>query len=324
VSIILKQPIVGPTAWVGNDFADEQSYIHQLTATDLADINVGLAQMHEQGKAFPQQSQDDLPLHQFANKLTAYADELENGRGFFVLRGLPLEQYSQMEIHAIYYSIGLHLGHPVGQNPKGDLLGAVENVADANDKYSRVYETNRYLPYHTDPSDVVALLCLRQAKQGGLSSLVSAASIYNEILAQHSEYLGLYYKAYHYAHLCEDKPGLSPLFSYYQGKLSCRYLRQYIELGHDIMQHPLAQVELEALDIFDQIMLQPELRLDMMLQPGDMQFANNYMVLHSRTSFEDHEQANQRRKLLRLWLKMPNARQLAAEFPGRNGFALPN
>ena len=102
-----------------------------------------------------------------------------------------------------------------------------------------------------------------------------------------------------------------------------RYLRQYIELGHEMMNQPLCQVEREALDLFDQIMLQQEMRLDMMLQPGDMQFANNYLVLHSRTSFEDHTAPEQRRKLLRLWLKMPNARTLAPEFPGRNGFPLP-
>ena len=182
---------------------------------------------------------------------------------------------------------------------------------------------NRYLPYHSDPSDAVALLCLRQAKQGGLSSLVSVAAIYNELLEKYPQYIGIYYKFFYYAHLCEDQPSLSPLFSFHNNKLSCRYLRQYIELGHEVMNFPLAKVEIEALNLFDEIMQQEHLRLDMMMQPGDMQFANNYMVLHSRSSFEDFEELDQRRKLLRLWLKMPNARELAPEFPGRNGFPLP-
>jgi len=323
MSTILKQPITGPSAWTAKDYSNDESYIHHLTQEDVADINSALSLLSKLGKTFPNFDKQNFPLQQLETKLTRLADELEDGRGFFLLRGLPLAQYTQAQAHAIYYGIGLHLGIPIAQNPRGDILGGVENVGDPNDKQTRVYETNLYLPYHTDPSDVVGLLCLRKAKTGGLSSLVSVAAIYNQLLTHHPEYLGLYYKTYHYAHLGNDLPTPSPLFSYHKGKLSCRYLRQYIELGHEMMKQPLCQVEREALDLFDQIMLQQEMRLDMMLQPGDMQFANNYLVLHSRTSFEDHTAPEQRRKLLRLWLKMPNARTLAPEFPGRNGFPLP-
>ena len=322
MSTILKQPVTGPSAWTAKDYIDDTSYIHHLREQDLADIKAGLAQLKVYGKKFPHFGQQDFPLQHLATKLTQLVDDLENGRGFFLLRGLPLEQFTQEQQHTIYYGIGLHLGIPVGQNPRGDILGAVENVGDPNDKQTRVYETNLFLPYHTDPSDVVGLLSLRKAKQGGLSSLVSSAAIYNQILSEYPEYLGLYYKTYYYAHLGKQRPTPSPLFSYHKGKLSCRYLRQYIELGHEMLEHPLSQVELKALDIFDEIMLRDEMRLNMMLEPGDMQFANNYLVLHSRNSFEDHEDVNQRRKLLRLWLKMPNARELAPEFPGRNGFPL--
>lgn len=102
-----------------------------------------------------------------------------------------------------------------------------------------------------------------------------------------------------------------------------RYLRQYLELGCDIKGVPLSKVEMEALDCFDRIMHSPEIRVDMLMEPGDLQFANNYAVLHSRTEFEDHDDVTQRRRMLRLWLKMPNARELAPEFPGRNGFPMP-
>ena len=322
MSTILKQPITGPSAWTATDYINDDSYIHHLTDQDLANIKAGVAQLKMHGKTFPHFSQQDFPLQHLGAKLAQLADDLENGRGFFLLRGLPLDQFTQEQQHTIYYAIGLHLGIPVAQNPRGDILGAVENVGDPNDKQTRVYETNLFLPYHTDPSDVVGLLSLRKAKQGGLSSLVSSAAIYNQILSEYPEYLGLYYKTYYYAHLGKQRPTPSPLFSYHKGKLSCRYLRQYIELGHEILEHPLSQVELKALDIFDEIMLREDMRLNMMLKPGDMQFANNYLVLHSRNSFEDHEDVNQRRKLLRLWLKMPNARELAPEFPGRNGFPL--
>jgi hypothetical protein len=195
----------------------------------------------------------------------------------------------------------------------------VINVGDSSNKETRVYETNLYLPYHTDPSDVVGLLCVRKAKSGGMSSLVSAAAIYNEIITRQPELLGIFYRPFCYAHLGEDKT--SPIFSFHDGKLSCRYLRQYIELGFEQMGIPLSLIEQEALDLFDNIMMAPEMRIDMMLEPGDIQFANNYTVLHSRTAFEDHNEQDQRRKKLRLWLKMESTRKLAPDFPGRDGFS---
>ena len=324
MSIILKTPITGPAAWKGAELAGDTSWLHQLSTQQIAALDAALAQVKARGLTFPNFGKGDFPIGEdWAKALAQHSDELENGRGFMVLRGLPVERYTEEDIQIIYYGIGLHMGMPVRQNPRGDLLGLVMNVGDVSQKTTRVYETNLYLPYHSDPSDVVGLLCVRKAKQGGLSSLVSVAAIYNEILRKHPEYLGLYYRCWYFSHLCEDLPSLSPIFSHHQGKLSCRYLRQYIELGHEVRQLPLSKVEIEALDLFDEIMHREDLRLSMMLEPGDLQFANNYAVLHSRNEFEDHGVHELNRKMLRLWLKMPNARVLAPEFPGRNGFPAP-
>ena len=324
MSIILKNPITGPAAWKGVDLQGDTSWLHPLSGEAIATLDAALAHVKAHGLTFPHFGKSDFPLGDWTQTLQACSEELENGRGFLVLRGLPVARYTEEEINILYYGIGLHMGVPVRQNPRGDLLGVVMNVGDVSQKTTRVYETNLYLPYHSDPSDVVGLLCVRKARQGGLSSLVSVAAIYNEILQHHPEYLGLYYRMWYFAHLCEDLPSLSPIFSHHQGKLSCRYLRQYIELGHEIRQLPLSRVEVEALDLFDHIMHREDLRLSMMLEPGDLQFANNYAVLHSRNEFEDHGVHERNRKMLRLWLKMPNARVLAPEFPGRNGFPAPD
>ena len=323
MSALLTSKIETSAAWVGGDFDGDESWVHVLSDEALRSIDLAVCRLEQTVKSDLSFSKTDFPLDAFSAELACYADELENGRGFFLLRGLPVERYSEDDLRAIYFGIGLHLGTPVGQNPQGDLLGTVMNVGDPQDKNTRVFQTNLYLPYHTDPSDVVGLLCLRKAQRGGLSSLVSAAAVYNAILEQAPAYLGLFYRAYHYAHLRTDGAGQSPIFSYHDGKLSCRYLRQYIELGHEQRAQRLSAVEREALDLFDQISQAKHMRLDMMLQPGDMQFANNYAVLHSRSAFEDADELDQRRKLLRLWLKMPNARALAPEFPGRNGFEVP-
>ena len=326
MSSILQTPLTGPAAWRGEDLAHDRSWIHHWSSEAIAALDAALAHLKASGKRFPDFALADFPLPAALRaELAQHAETLENGRGFVVLRGLPVERYSDEDISALYYGIGLHMGQPVRQNPRGDLLGLVMNVGDKTQKTTRVYETNSYLPYHTDPSDMVGLLCVRKAREGGLSSLVSVGAIYNEILRTHPEYLGLYYRQWYCAHLCETgtAPGLTPIFSYFEGKLACRYLRQYIELGHEMQGLPLSPVEVEALDLFDRVIHMPELRLDMMLEPGDIQFANNYAVLHSRNGFEDHDDPAQRRKLLRLWVKMPNARALAPEFPGRNGFPAP-
>lgn len=323
MSLVRMTPITGPAAWRGPDFDGDESWIHRLSAAEIDALDEALAAVARSGRRFPDFGPEHFPIGALGAVLPAFAETLENGRGFLLLRGLPVARYSDEQLKSVCCGIGLHLGLPVRQNPRGDLLGEVMNVGDLNSKHTRVYETNLYLPYHSDPSDVVGLMCVRKAREGGLSSLVSVASIYNQILLHHPQYLALYYRCWYFAHLCEPQPSLSPIFSFHQGKLSCRYLRQYLELGHELRGYPLSKVDIEALDLFDQVMHDPAIRLDMMLEPGDLQFANNYAVLHSRTAFQDHEAPELRRRMLRLWLKMPNARVLAPEFPGRNGFPAP-
>jgi len=319
MGMILKEKIQGSMAWKGKELSQDDSWIYYLSENTIKSLENALHHVQEKGLKAPNFSKLDFPIPDLANEITYFVDELERGRGFLLIRGLPIERYTEEEISTIYYGIGLHMGNPVTQNGKGDFLGMVTNVGDLNNKNTRVYETNLYLPYHSDLSDVVGLLSIRKAKSGGVSSLVSAVTIYNEILEKHPEYLGILYRPFYFAHLGEALPSLSPIFSYHAGKLSCRYMRGYIELGHELREFPLSKVEIEALDLIDSILHDEDIRLDMMLEPGDIQFANNYAVLHSRTEFEDYEEQDRRRKLLRLWLKMSNARELAPEFPGRNG-----
>jgi hypothetical protein len=83
--------------------------------------------------------------------------ELETDTGFILVRGIPVDRYDDDDVNSIYWGLGLHMGKPVRQNPQGDLIGRVMNVGDLDDRQTRVYETNAYLPYHTDPTDVVGI-----------------------------------------------------------------------------------------------------------------------------------------------------------------------
>ena len=321
---ILTSPITDKCAWKGEDIADKEDWIIRLDQHLISVLNNALKTIQAKNLQAPNFEKSDVPIDDatFLTLVNEVSEELENGYGFIVIRGLDASVYSEQDLIDIFYILGLYLGVPVVQDKGGQLLGLVENVGDVNDKQTRVYQTNENLPFHADLSDVVGLLCIRKAMKGGESSLVSFSAVYNTILEEYPQYLGYYYHPAYLNHLGKEGPGLTPMFSYWEGKLACRYLRKYIETGHELMNVPLSRVQIEALDVFDEISHRPEYRLDMMLEHGDIQLCNNYVVMHSRQSFEDYPEADKRRKLVRLWLKMANARTLAPDFPGKNGYLL--
>ncbi len=319
MGVILKEKVQGVSAWKGKDLLKDDSWIYHWSDEAIASLENALEQIKQKGLQVPNFTKDDFPIPELADEIAYFNDELENGKGFLLLRGLPIERYTDEDTSIIYYGLGLHMGTPVSQNIKGDMLGHVRNIGELDTTKVRVYETNENLPYHTDLSDVVGLLSLRKAKTGGLSSLSSGMTLYNEILEKHPEYIGILHRLFLMEHLGNGEPGFTPIFSYHDGKLSNRYMRKYIEIAQENAGFPLSKVDIEALDLVDSILNDEDLRMDMMMEPGDIQFANNYSILHSRTEFEDYEDVNNRRHLLRLWLKMPNARELAPDFPGRNG-----
>ena len=320
MTIISKNKIQSISAWEAADFKNNNTWKKVLNDEQVKELLEALGNVKNLNKKFPNFSKKEFILNTLGAELNSWAKELENGSGFMLLKNIPIHGLNEEDTNILYYGLGLYLGEPVRQNPSGDLIGKVMNIGDLSDRQTRVYETNAYLPYHSDPSDLVGLLCIRKAKSGGISSLISSHAIYNEILDNYKEYLSILYKPMYYPHLGGSEPALSPIYSFYENKMTCRYMRQYIELGHDMMNSPLSNIEIEALDLMDFIMEKKNLRLDMMLEPGDLQLVNNYNVLHSRTSFEDYEKLSYRRKKLRLWLKSRHARNLGYIFQGRNGF----
>ncbi|MFD4705844.1 TauD/TfdA family dioxygenase [Gottfriedia sp. NPDC058432] len=321
MSTILNEKIQGRSAWKGIDLAKDESWIYFLTDTTIAVLEKATLCVQQRGLKAPDFKKEDFPIPDLADEIKYFVDELENGRGFLLIRGLPMERYSDEEASIIYWGLGLHLGLPIIQSKNGELLGHIKNVGkDFNDNTKvRGYQTNVHLDYHTDLADVVGLLCLRKAKSGGLSSIASAMSIYNEILEKHPEYLEILYRSFAHDLRGEETPGQSPvvqspIFSYFGGKLSCRYIRQYVQSAQTKTGIFLTEEEIEAFDFIDSLTHDKNFHIDMMMEPGDMQFVNNYTVFHSRTHFEDFEEEDKKRHLLRLWLMMPNGRKIAPGF----------
>lgn len=321
------QPVQHPSAWFGRDLRRDTSWIAHLTPRDLDEIAAAVHRVNARGLALAEVGRGNFPLPTLGAKLAGWLEEIRTGRGFVVLRGLNVADYSDDEVGLIFWAIGAYLGVPVTQNPRGDLLG---HVYDHGRRYGdidvRGYETNAHLPFHSDSCDLVGLLCLRRAKRGGLSSIVSSVTLHNEILRRHPEYLPPLYRGFHYikreAALTEDPVTAYrlPVFGAKDGYISARLVRNQINAACRKTGTPLEPIEQAALDFLDGLAYDPDIHLDMDLQLGDMQLCNNYTILHSRTAFEDYSEPERRRHMVRLWLTFRERRALADGFPAHEGY----
>ena len=325
---VLRNPITDRSAWKGCDLAESQDWIYTLTPAAITEIDEALARLREKPVSLTEMRREHFPLTAVADDIAGVANELENGRGFCVVRGLPFGKYSDDDIARIFWGIGTHLGYPISQNASGDLLGHVRAVEGLRymDKNVRGYQTSAELFFHNDNCDIVGLLCFRKAKSGGVSRLASAMTLYNEVLAKHPEYLDVLARGFHYDLRGEELPGVSPLtphripvYSYFEGRLSCRYVYTAIVTAARKAGLSFTDEETAAMTFLNETAAREDVRLDMMLEPGDMQFCNNHMVLHSRTAYEEWPEADRKRHMLRLWLNNPNGRKLAPEFADRYG-----
>ncbi|GAA5236519.1 TauD/TfdA family dioxygenase [Verticiella sediminum] len=326
---IWQQPLRGPQAWTRADLAASDAWQPELTAADRREIAAALAHATAAQVPMLHWRQADFPLRELGGRLAAISDQVRDGLGITLLRGLDIADYTDEQVCMIYWGLGLYLGEPLGQNPKGDLLG---HVFDQGREYGQLdvrgYETSAYLPYHTDSANMVGLMCLRQGLSGGRSSFVSAVSIYNAILAEHPEYLELLYRGFYYIRREEALTGNGvsntplPVFGVRDGVLSCRYIRNQINAGAVKRGIPLTDVERAALDFFDAQTQREDLRVDFMLQPGEMAFCNNLTMLHSRTGFVDGTERHQRRHMLRLWLRFSAPWPVTEDFGEQRNFEL--
>jgi TfdA family taurine catabolism dioxygenase TauD len=253
-------------------------------------------------------------------------DEVLNGRGFVLIRGLPVEGRPIADSALAYWAIGTRFGSPRSQNAMGHLLGHVTDLGLATaDPNVRTYQTTERQHFHTDSCDVVALLCLKTARSGGLSSIVSSMSIYNEMANRRPDLLARLLQPFATDRRGEvpvgEKPYFDmPVYNEYEGYISAIYSGTYIRSAQRFPDVPrLTPLDIEALEMFDDLANDKELRLDMELRPGDMQFLHNHTCLHDRTAFVDWPEPERKRHLLRLWLAAPGARPLPPVFAQRYG-----
>ena len=316
-----------PAAWYGSNMATHpELWTYHLTPPEITELKVAADAFLCSGSDIGLLTVPTFVLPRLAPKLTDLRNELKDGIGFRLIRGLPVGELTPAQIATIFCGIGTHIGALRSQNAQGHLLGHVRDVgADPQDYRTRIYQTNARQTFHTDSSDAVALLCLRDGMEGGNSLLASSVTIYNEIASRAPELLPRLFDPIATDRRGEVRAGQEPFFtipvySWHEGFLTSIYQRQYINSAARHEAAPrLTTDQTTALDLHDALANDPANHIEMRLEPGDMQFVYNHTMLHDRTGFKDWPNLSDRRHLLRLWLSLPKDRPLPESFCERYG-----
>ena len=310
-------------AWRGPEMCAGSGWELRLSDAEVAEIDRAVAAID---RPLIEVDRDAFPLPALGPKLARLRRELLEGRGFFLLRGLPVGRMSREEAVAAFWGIGAHFGSARSQNARGHLMGHVKDVGlHSSDPNVRVYQTRERQLFHTDSVDIVALMCLQPARSGGLSSIVSSVAVHNEMARRRPDLAAELYEPFIVDRRGEVPEGMKPwfalpVFNRIGDELTTIYTRRYIESARRFREVPaLTPKQVEALDLFDSLCNSDEFRLDMAFESGDMQFLCNHVILHDRTAFEDWPEPERRRHLLRLWLCPPSGRRLPEAFAARYG-----
>jgi hypothetical protein len=328
--LILPSEIQGPSAWYGPETLTRRDWIEALSETEIGEVERATKRLAGARSDITEIRRDDFPLPTLGPRLQRILDDTLNGRGFALIKSLPVERWTKLESAIAFFGIGAHIGSPRPQNAKGHMLGHVKDLGmSSNDPNTRIYQTRERQTYHTDSCDIVALLCLRTAKSGGLSSLVSSVTIFNEMRRRRPDLAKILFEPVETDRRGEMDAGQQPyfripVFNWHEGLLSTIYQRQYIESARRAPEvQPLTSAQIEAMDMFDALANDPALNMHMEFRPGDIQLVHNHTILHDRTAFEDWPEPERKRHLLRLWLAPANARPLPPVFAERYGRITP-
>jgi alpha-ketoglutarate-dependent taurine dioxygenase len=318
-------PIVeSPAAWRGAELLSRPDWLHTLNDAEQQEL--------KRAAAAPNGVDGDpittaaLPLPTLAPRLARIQEALEAGSGATLMRGFPLSDLPTVQAARAYFALAQQLGAPLSQSASGERIFHVRDEGFArDDPRARGPNTRKRLSFHTDRCDVIAFLCLRQAKAGGENDLVSSAALYNEVRTRRpdllAELMRPYYYQRHNVDLGNELPFCrQPVFSFCQGHFAGSYLRVLIERAYASAEIPdMTDRQREALDFLEQVAEDPALHVRIRQRPGDILLLNNWVTFHRRSEFEDHAEPERKRHLLRIWLSVPNSRPIDPLFVDNYG-----
>ncbi|MGW2564372.1 TauD/TfdA family dioxygenase [Streptomyces sp. NPDC001514] len=303
------EPFTGPALWHGPDLADRDEWVLRLPAQQHGELRTALRTARRRGATLLRMTAADFPLPTLAGALAGIAEELASGRGFVLIKGIPVGELSEADAGAVLRGIGQYLGRPVPQDADGHTLCHVRDTGGtAAGSAVPGYRTRTRVPFHTDESDLLGLLCLRPARSGGGTSLVSSAALHNAVADLRPDLVERLYRTHFFDRRDEHAPGerpylAAPLATRYGAALSMRYDRGRLEAARSLAGVPRpGPADTELYDLLDALAGSPRLRLDLRLEAGDLLLVDNHVVMHARSEFEDFDEPERGRHLLRLWL----------------------
>ena len=312
-----------PMPWYARDVRDDLSWVQRLSAEEVAGFDQALAHAKTQPKPLLAMEQKDFPLSPAARNALERAIASTQGRwGMCLVKGFPVDRWSEADCRLAYWGMGLYMGVGRTQNKASEIINDVRDAGgDYKVKGGRGYNTNAQLDFHQDSCDVVALLCRRTAKSGGTSKVISSMALREQVQARRPDLMAVLEADFHHSYQGTQDPSQAPfyrcpIFSRPGEVFTARTNRKNtVAAQRDFEEVPrLTPAQTEALDLLDELMPSEQLCYSMELEQGDLQLLNNYVTLHSRTHFEDHEQPDDKRHLFRLWLAVPQSQPLPPAF----------
>lgn len=313
------------SAWHGPDMAGRKEWIHRLTQAELDEL-AAAADATADREVVPL-ARDDFDLPLLDSTLARLRADILHGRGFAILRGLPVGEWDMARMVRVYWAIASRMGRPIAQNSLGNVLGHVFDVGgNAEDPHQRAHQSTGALPFHTDISaEIVGLLCLRGARSGGASALASVTTLWNEIVATRPDLAETLTRPFYLDRRGDEIDGQEPWFVMpvlvpTETDVLVSHNPRFVRSAQRFPQVPeLTRDQEEALDLLQALADDPRFKLEIDFQPGDLQLVNNLALLHSRTAYRDWQERERRRHLLRLWLCVPGGRTLPETFFARQG-----
>lgn len=308
----MHMPMDGPAAWTGAELASRTDWIHDLTPAEVADIERVVASVRALGAPRENLTRNACAFDVLAPAIAAWRETLARGRGFLLIRGLPVERMSFDEAVTAYWSLGLQIGNPVPQNFSGEVLTHVKDTgANPVDPSTRLYKTRAEQDFHTDGADVIGLLYLRGARRGGESRIVSSVSVVNAIALKRPDLVPVLFRDFYWHYFEPEMPApvhfTRPICREQGSRLNTFFIPWYIRRAQELPDVPrMTEEQVATLEALEATANDPALYLDMEFRPGDIQLLKNSVILHKRTEYEDWDEPERKRHLLRLWLAAPD------------------
>jgi hypothetical protein len=302
----LLKPVVDPAGWYPADFTGKDHWIYRLSEAEIAEIEDAVDLNEAKGRQLAEIGPAEFPLPRLGKAMKDLQHEVMRGRGFVLVRGLPIEGRSRFQTALAFWGLGAHMGKAVAQNAKGHLLGHVKDLGGDYEKV-RGYMTKASMGFHTDRADILSLCCLHPAKSGGAHRIASSITIYNELLKRRPELVKELTFPFYKSLNGEIPPGVTtpwirlPTYTIKDGYLSVRGTNRSVRKAQEMPGVPkLTEAQKEAIKMLKD--LAEEVYLDIDFELGDISYVQNLVTVHARSAFEDFPEPERKRHLYRLWL----------------------